>query len=212
MHSQSSGGDGVGGFDGTGEAVGEETTSSPSPTLLTISSVFWTDASASEGSDVSVTDSLELLVTIGDDVWLDFTREVDWLLRAGRSTLVSSPHTNPLYHLTHCFEAKSNKSPDLHSRAYLNTPSRQTLVDLQSGVGTKPVWPDGQVPFEETFASSYRTTVATSSSVVWPFSSPEYSAVQTSQNRSRMSEETPPLPPLPPLPHCVAVEKYRQKV
>ena len=39
-----------------------------------------------------------------------------------------------------------------------------------------------------------------------------YSAVQTSQNRSRMSEATPPLPPLPPLPHCVAVGKYRQKV
>ena len=36
--------------------------------------------------------------------------------------------------------------------------------------------------------------------------------VQTSQNRSRMSEATPPLPPLPPLPHCVAVGKYRQKV
>ena len=34
-------------------------------------------------------------------------------------------------------------------------------------------------------------------------------AVQTSQNRSRMSVATPPLPPLP---HCVAVGKYRQKV
>ena len=156
-------------------------------------------------------------------------------MRSGRSTSVPPPQTNPLYHLTHCFEAKSNKSPGLHSRAYLNTPSRQTFVDLQSGVGAKPVWPDGQVPSEETIKSSYRTTVATSSSIFWPFPLPllalvggssdtvfstnvfkptpssdsGYSAMQTSQNCSRMSEATPPLPPLP---HCVAVGKYRQMV
>ena len=56
------------------------------------------------------------------------------------------------------------------------------------------------------FLSSGRVFASTSSSDVG------YSAVQTSQNRSRMSEATPPLPPLPPLPHCVAVGKSRHKV
>ena len=109
MHSQSSGGDGDGdgGFDGTGEAVDEEPTLSPSPTLLIISSVFWTISKDSEGSDDS------------------------------SDTVLS--------------------------------------------------------------ANVFKSTSS---------SEGEYSAVQTSQNRSRMSEATSPLPPLP---HCVAVGKYRQK-
>ena len=71
MHSQSSGGvgDGDGGFDGTGEPVGEELTSSSSSTLLIIASVFWPISTGSEGSDDdSLSDSLEFLVTVGDSV------------------------------------------------------------------------------------------------------------------------------------------------
>ena len=111
MHSQSSGGDGDGdgGFDGTGEPVGGELTSSLSSTLLIIASVFWPISTDSKGSDDDSSD-----------------------------TVLS----------TNVLESTSS-----------------------SDVG--------------------------------------YSAVQTSQNRSRMSEATPPLPPLP---HCVAVGKYRQKV